>query len=59
MVSHALTYPSLQRRRRWAFFWARGTQQVRRMRVAREIVRALVALCALVAWMAVAFLLAG
>ena len=59
MYSHALTYPSLRRRRSRAFFLTRKTQHVKSVRVAIEMTRAVLTLGALAAWSALALLLAG
>ncbi len=50
MSSHAVTYALLHRRGSRAFFLAPSTQHVESMRVAREILRALAALGAVIAW---------
>ncbi len=59
MYSHALTCPSLRRRRSRALFLTRNTQHVDSMRVAIEVTRAVLALGALAAWSALALLVAG
>lgn len=59
MSSHAVTYALLHRRSSRAFFLARPTQHVESFRVAREVVRALAALGALIGWGGVCFLLGG
>jgi hypothetical protein len=59
MSSHAVTYALLHRRSSRAFFLARSTQHVESPRVAREIVRALVALGAVIGWSGACLLLAG
>jgi hypothetical protein len=58
MVLHALAYPSLQRRSRPLFLTSR-TQHLRRMQLAREALRAVLALVALTAWATLAILLAA
>jgi len=57
MSSHATTYSSFHLQRARVFFLARSTQHMERQ-VAREIVRALAALAALVAWVLALTLLA-
>jgi len=57
MSSHATTYSSFHLQRARVFFLARSTQHVERQ-VAREVVRALAALAALVAWVLALTLLA-
>lgn len=59
MSSHAVTYALLHHRSSRAFFLARSTQHVKSFLVAREIVRALVALGALIGWGGVCLLLGG
>ena len=59
MSSHALTWTLLHGRGTRAFFLARPTQHVESFRMAGEIVRALVALGALIAWGGVCLLLGG
>ena len=59
MSSHALTWTLLHRRSSRAFFLARSTQHVESIRMAGEIVRALVALGALIGWGGVCLLLGG
>jgi len=57
MSSHATTYSSFRLQRARVFFLARSTQHVE-TQVAREVVRALAALAALVAWVLALTLLA-
>ena len=59
MSSHALTYALLHRRGSRAFFLARTTQHLQSLRAGREVLRALVALGALIAWGGVCLLLRG
>lgn len=59
MSSHAVTYALLHRRGSRAFFLVPSTQHVEGVRVAREIVRALVALGAVIAWGGACLLVAG
>jgi len=64
MNTHAISYPSLQRRliaerRSRALFLARTTQHMRSASLAVEVARALVALTAIAAWGAVLFVVAG
>jgi hypothetical protein len=59
MSSHAVTYALRHHRSSRAFFLVRSTQHVESFRVAREIVRALVALGALIGWSGVCLLLGG
>ena len=59
MSSHAMTYALLDRRGSRAFFLARTTQHVQSLRGVREVLRALVALGALIAWGGVCLLLRG
>jgi hypothetical protein len=59
MSSHAVTYTLRHHRSSRAFFLAPSTQHVESFRVAREIVRALVALGALIGWGGVCLLLGG
>lgn len=60
MHSHAVTYTLLHRRSSRAFFLAPDTQHVEsRPAVVREVVRAAVALAALIGWAGVGLLLAG
>ncbi|TMQ18850.1 MAG: hypothetical protein E6K82_19695 [Candidatus Rokuibacteriota bacterium] len=64
MNTHAISYPSLQRRliaerRSRALFLPRTTQHLRSASLAVEVARALVALTALAAWGAVLFVVAG
>jgi hypothetical protein len=57
MSSHAVTYALLHRRGSRAFFLSRSAQHLKSLRLARETVRALVALGALIAWGGVCVLL--
>lgn len=59
MSSHAVTYALRHHRSSRAFFLACSTQHVKSFRVAREVVRALVALGALILWSGVCLLLGG
>jgi len=59
MSSHAVTYALLHRRGSRAFFLARSTQHLKSLELARESVRALVALGAVIAWACVGLLLWG
>jgi hypothetical protein len=59
MSSHAVTYALLHRRGSRAFFLARTTQHLQSLRAGREVLRALVALGALIAWGGVCLLLRG
>jgi hypothetical protein len=59
MSSHAVTYALLHRRSSRAFFLARTTQHLQSLRAGREVVRALVALGAVIAWGGVCLLLRG
>ena len=64
MNTHAISYPSLQRRliaerRSRALFLPRTTQHLRSASLTVEVARALVALTALAAWGAVLFVVAG
>jgi hypothetical protein len=64
MNTHAISYPSLQRRliaerRSRALFLPRTTQHLRSASLALEVARALVALTAIGAWGAVLVVLAG
>jgi hypothetical protein len=59
MSSHAVTYALLHRRGSRAFFLARTTRHVQSLRAAREVLRALVALGAVIAWGGVCLLLRG
>ena len=58
MSSHAVTYALLHRRGSRAFFLARTTQHLQSLR-AGEVLRALVALGAVIAWGGVCLLLRG
>jgi len=57
MSSHAVTYALLHRRSSRAFFLARTTQHLQSLRAGREVLRALVALGAVIAWGGVCLLL--
>jgi len=57
MSSHVATYSSLRVHRARVFFLAGNTQHVESKVVRREVVRALAALGALAAWVAVVTLL--
>jgi hypothetical protein len=59
MSSHAVTYALLHRRSSRAFFLARTTQHLQSLRTGREVLRALVALGAVIAWGGVCLLLRG
>jgi hypothetical protein len=59
MSSHAVTYALLHRRGSRAFFLAKTTQHLQSLRAGREVLRALVALGALIAWGGVCLLLRG
>jgi hypothetical protein len=59
MSSHAVTYALLHRRGSRAFFLARTTQHLQSLRAGREVLRALVALAAVIAWGGVCLLLRG
>jgi hypothetical protein len=59
MSSHAVTYALLHRRSSRAFFLARTTQHLQSLRAGREVLRALVALGAVIAWGGVCLLLRG
>ncbi len=59
MSSHAVTYSLLHRRGSRAFFLTRTTQHVQSLRAVRELLRALIALGALIAWGGVCLLLRG
>jgi hypothetical protein len=59
MSSHAVTYALLHRRSSRAFFLARTTQHLQSLRAGRELLRALVALGAVIAWGGVCLLLRG
>lgn len=59
MSSHAVTYALLHRRGSRAFFLAKTTQHLPSLRAGREVLRALVALGALIAWAGVCLLLRG
>jgi hypothetical protein len=58
MSSHAVTYALLHRRSSRAFL-ARTTQHLQSLRAGREVLRALVALGAVIAWGGVCLLLRG
>jgi hypothetical protein len=59
MSSHAVTYALLHRRGSRAFFLARTTQHMQSLRGVREVLRALIALGAVIAWGGVCLLLRG
>jgi hypothetical protein len=59
MSSHAVTYALLHRRGSRAFFLAKTTQHLQSLGAGREVLRALVALGALIAWGGVCLLLRG
>jgi len=59
MSSHAVTYALLHRRGSRAFLLARTTQHLQSLRAGREVLRALVALGAVIAWGGVCLLLRG
>ncbi len=59
MSSHAVSYALLHRRGSRAFFLARSAQHLESLRLGREIVRAAVALGAVIAWGGVFLLVAG
>ena len=59
MSSHAVTYALLHRRGSRAFFLARTTQHLQSLLAGREVLRALVALGAVIAWGGVCLLLRG
>jgi hypothetical protein len=59
MSSHAVTYALLHRRGSRAFFLARTTQHLQSLQAGREVLRALVALGAVIAWGGVCLLLRG
>jgi len=59
MSSHAVTYALLHRRSSRAFFLARTTQHLQSLRTGREILRALLALGAVIAWGGVCLLMRG
>ena len=59
MSSHAVTYALLHRRSSRAFFLARTTHHLQSLRAGREVLRALVALGAVIAWGGVCLLLRG
>jgi hypothetical protein len=59
MSSHAVTYALLHRRGSRAFFLARTTQHLQSLRAGREVLRALVALGAVIAWGGLCLLLRG
>jgi hypothetical protein len=59
MSSHAVSYALLHRRSSRAFFLARTTQHLQSLRAGREVLRALVALGAVIAWGGVCLLLRG
>jgi len=59
MSSHAVSYALLHRRSSRAFFLARTTQHLQSLRAGRELLRALVALGAVIAWGGVCLLLRG
>ena len=59
MSSHAVSYALLHRRSSRAFFLARTTQHLQSLRAGREVLRALLALGAVIAWGGVCLLLRG
>jgi hypothetical protein len=59
MSSHAVTYALLHRRSSRAFFLARTTQHLQSLRAGREVLRALLALGAVIAWGGVCLLMRG
>jgi hypothetical protein len=63
MFPHALSYPCLSRRRSRSLlrslFLSRYAQHLRSVQVAREVLRAALALAALGAWAALGLLIAG
>jgi hypothetical protein len=59
MSSHAVTYALLHRRGSRAFFLAKTTQHLQSLRAGREVLRALLALAAVIAWGGVCLLLRG
>jgi len=59
MSSHTITYALLHRRSSRAFFLARATQHMESFGAAREVVRALAALAAVIGWGGVCLLVAG
>jgi hypothetical protein len=59
MFTHALSYPCLSRRRSRSLFLPRCAQHLRSANVAREVLRAGLALAALGAWAVLGLLIAG
>jgi len=59
MSSHAVTYALLHPSRIARVFLARTTQHLQSLRAGREVLRALVALGAVIAWGGVCLLLRG
>jgi hypothetical protein len=59
MSSHAVTYALLHRRSSRAFFLARTTQHLQSLRTGREVLRALLALGAVIVWGGFCLLMRG